>query len=320
MILGIDQSIVELWLLNSLLAYSAYIVLTSGAFSFAYVAFIAVGAYTAGILATKHGGTLVEALIIAPIISGLVALVIARPLERLSGVYLAIVSVSLVGLVQVLLVNLDKLTNGPLGIAGIPLIIHTWELVLGVVLVALIMRQVERSNLGRAIRMTRLDPLVAGAMGVNVRRVRLWLFVASAVVAAIAGVLRGYYLGFIVPTDYGFDLVILLLAMVIIGGVGSWVGPLIGAAIFTLLPQWLQSFGDWRDVITGVLLLIIIIVSREGLASAIALQWHRQRARMARRGSPPVAADGDAAEPARPAASAADDRANALATNRTEAR
>lgn len=279
MILGLTDTLIELWLLNCLLAYSAYIVLTSGAFSFAYVAFIAIGAYTTAFLTAKHGGNIGEAIVIAPILCGLIALVLARPLERLSGVYLAIVSISFVGLVQVLLINLEGLTGGALGIAGIPLIVQMWWLALAVIVVALVLRQIERSNLGRAIRMTRVDPLVAGAMGVNVRRVRLWLFVASAALGGAAGVIRAHYFGFVTPSDYGFNLVVLLLAMVIIGGVGSWVGPLIGAFIFTMLPEWLRSFGDWRDVVTGALLLLIIIVSREGVAGTIRLQWYKHKRR-----------------------------------------
>jgi len=280
MILGLTDTLIELWLLNCLLAYSAYVVLNGGAFSFAYVAFIAIGAYTVAIVTVKEGGSTLEAIVIAPIICGLIALVLARPLERLSGVYLAIVSISFVGLVQVLLVNLEDLTGGALGIAGVPLIVEMWWLALAVVVVALVLRQIERSNLGRAIRMTRVDPLVAGAMGVNVRRVRLWLFVASAALGGVAGVIRANYFGFVTPSDYGFNLVVLLLAMVIIGGVGSWVGPLIGAFIFTMLPEWLRSFGDWRDVVTGALLLLIIIVSREGVAGTIRLQWHRHKHRV----------------------------------------
>lgn len=284
MILGLTDTLIELWLLNCLLAYSAYIVLNGGAFSFAYVAFIAIGAYTAGIVTVKEGGSTITALLVAPVIAAFVALLLARPLERLSGVYLAIVSISFVGLIQILAINLEDLTGGALGLAGVPLIVELWWLALTVIVVALVVRQIERSNLGRAIRMTRVDPLVAGAMGVNVRRVRLWLFVASAALGAAAGVIRAHYFGFVTPSDYGFNLVVLLLAMVIIGGVGSWVGPLIGAFIFTMLPEWLRSFGDWRDVVTGVLLLLIIIVSREGVAGAIRLQWHRQKRRL--RGKP----------------------------------
>ena len=280
MILGLTDTLIELWLLNCLLAYSAYVVLNGGSFSFAYVAFIAIGAYTAAIITVKEGGSTLTALLLAPVISAVIALVLARPLERLSGVYLAIVSISFVGLIQILAVNLESLTGGALGLAGIPLIVEMWWLAVAVIIVALVVRQIERSNLGRAIRMTRVDPLVAGAMGVNVRRVRLWLFVGSAMLASVAGVIRAHYFGFVTPSDYGFNLVVLLLAMVVIGGVGSWVGPLIGAGIFTMLPEWLRSFGDWRDVVTGALLLLIIIVSREGVAGTIRLQWHRQKRRL----------------------------------------
>jgi branched-chain amino acid transport system permease protein len=289
MILGLTDTLIELWLLNCLLAYSAYVVLNGGSFSFAYVAFIAIGAYTAAIVIVKEGGSTVTAVLIAPVLCAVIALLLARPLERLSGVYLAIVSISFVGLIQVLLINLESLTGGALGMAGIPLIVEMWWLGIAVVVVALVVRQIERSNLGRAIRMTRVDPLVAGAMGVNVRRVRLWLFTGSAALAGVAGVIRAHYFGFVTPSEYGFNLVVLLLAMVIIGGVGSWVGPLIGAFIFTMLPEWLRSFGDWRDVVTGVLLLLIIIVSREGVAGTIRLQWHHQRRRL--QGKKPLAAE-----------------------------
>jgi branched-chain amino acid transport system permease protein len=305
MSIEINSTLIELWLLNSILAYSAYIVLTGGAFSFAYVAFIAVGAYTAANLTVKHGHNILWGVVAAPVISAVVALVLAKPLERLSGVYLAIASISVVGIVQVLLVNWTKLTGGPLGIAGIPLVLEPWHLALVVIAIALTVRQLERSNLGRAIRMTRLDPIVAGTMGVDVRRVRLWLFVGSAVLGSWAGVLRAHYFGFVTPDDYGFNLVILLLAMVIIGGVGSWIGPVIGAAIFTLLPEWLRDLGDWQDLMTGVLLLVIIIFSREGVVGAVKIFWHKQVVRRRRGMSPAALAayDGPAQdEPAQPAA------------------
>ena len=280
--LGITDTLDELWLLGCLLAYSAYIVLNGGSFTLAYVAFVATGAYVAAIGATRHGLTLWTGLLIAPVLAAALALLIARPLERLSGIYLSIASVGVVGLSQVLLINLDEQTGGALGIPAIPLTVGLWHLAAAVAIVALLVRQVERSDLGRGIRMMRIDPLLAGALGVNVRRLRVWLFVGSAIVGAEAGVLRAHYFGFVTPSDYGFHLVVTLLATVIIGGVGSWIGPLLGAAIFTLLPEWLRSFGDWRDAVTGGLLLLIIIVSREGLMGAARLQWHRHRHRLAR--------------------------------------
>lgn len=288
--LGINETTLALWLLNCMLAYSAFAVLTGGSFTLAYVAFVAVGAYTAGIGSVNHGWSLPEEMVVAPVIAGLASLVIARPLERLSGVYLSIASVGVVGLLQVLLLNFDGLTGGAIGISGVDPPVGLGLLGACVVILVLVLRQVQVSNLGRAIRMTRVDPLVAGAMGVNIGRLRLGLFVLSAVIGAEAGVLHAHYFGLVTPDDYGFTTVVQLLAMVIIGGVGSWAGPLIGAAVFTLLPEWLRSFGDWRDVVTGVLLLLIIVVSREGLVGAAKTQWHRRHHRR-------VMAEGPLTEP-----------------------
>lgn len=285
-------TLLQLWLLNSLMAYSAYLGMASGAFSIAYVAFIGLGAYSAGILAVDYGFSIAASLLIAPILCAVVALVLVRPLERLSGIYLAIASVGIVALFQVLLFNFSDLTQGAEGIKDVPLTVGTWGLVVAVIVTALVLRQVQRSDVGRAIRMTRLDPLVAVSLGVNVRRLRLWLFVASAALGGIAGVLRAHYFGFVSPEVYGFELVIVLLAMVVVGGVGSWVGPIVGAAIFTLLPDWLQDFGEWRDVAIGGLLLLIIIVTREGLTGAAGYGWYTlnrryQVRRLAMAGGPP---------------------------------
>jgi branched-chain amino acid transport system permease protein len=276
--LGISQTTIELFLLNCLMAYSAYVVLTGGAFSFAYVAFIGTGAYIAGVGTVHHGFTFVESLVIAPVVCAIAAAIIAQPLERLSGVYLAIASVSLVGLFQVLLINLEGVTGGALGVVAIPLWTTDVILFVAVVIVAAAMWLIARSRLGSEIRAMRVDPIVAQSMGVNVPRLKLSLFVGSAFLAAIAGVLRAYYFGYVVPGDYGFNLVILLLAMVIIGGVGSWPGPLIGAAIFTLLPEWLEPLGEWRNLVTGALLLLIVIVSREGVLGALHQWFYRLRA------------------------------------------
>jgi branched-chain amino acid transport system permease protein len=257
--------------------------MTSGSFSIAYVAFIGVGGYTAGILSTEHGFSFWENLAVAPFLTAFVALVLVRPLERLSGVYLAVASVGIVALFQVLLFNFSGLTKGAAGIPRIPLSVGTWHLAGVLAVVALVLRQLERSSIGRAIRMTRLDPIVAVSLGVNVRRLRVWLFVASAFAAGIAGVMRAHYFGYVSPEAYSFDLVIILLAMVVIGGIGSWIGPLVGAAIFTLLPEWLQDFGVWRDLVTGALLLLIVIATREGLVGAARFGWYSLQRRLRHR-------------------------------------
>ena len=272
-------TLLELFLMNALMAYAAYLGMVTGAFSIAYVAFIGVGAYAAAIFSTDYGWPMLANLFVAPVICAAAALALVRPLERLSGIYLAIASVGIVALFQILLFNFQELTGGAEGIRNVPLTVDPWMLILALVLIALVLRQVQRSDIGRAIRMARLDPIVAGSLGVNIRRLSLWMFVASAFLGGLAGVLRGHYFGFVSPEVYGFELVVILLAMVIVGGVGSWVGPIVGAAIFTVLPEWLAPFGEWRDVIVGALLLLIIIVTREGLTGAAAYGWYVLRRR-----------------------------------------
>lgn len=287
-VLGFDgtaQTLLELALLNALMAYSGYVVVAGGSFSLAFVAFIGLGAYTAAILSLDHSIGFLPALIIAPILAALGALVLAKPLERLSGVYLALVSVAVISVFRVLLLNFDSLTGGALGKSGIRPRIGTQELIVGAVVVVALFALIYRSMVGRAMRLVRADPLVAASMGVNVRRLRLWLFVASAALGAIGGVFRAYYTGFVVPGDYGFELLITLLAMVILGGVGHWTGPLIGAALWTLLPQWLDPLGLWRDVATGGILLLIILLLPQGISGGVRTVVHKARRRFQVRGS-----------------------------------
>jgi branched-chain amino acid transport system permease protein len=287
-VLGFDgtaQTLLELVLLNVLLAYSGYVVVAGGSFSLAFVAFIGLGAYTAAILSVDHSIGFLPALILAPILAAIGALVLAKPLERLSGVYLALVSVAAISVFRVCLLNFDSLTGGALGKSGIKPRIGSQELIVGAVIVVVVFALLYRSMVGRAMRLVRADPLVAASMGVNVRRLRLWLFVGSAALGAIGGVFRAYYTGFVVPGDYGFELLITLLAMVILGGVGHWTGPLIGAALWTLLPQWLDPLGLWREVATGFILLVIILLLPQGISGGVANLVHKGRRRLqSRRG------------------------------------
>jgi branched-chain amino acid transport system permease protein len=292
MFLGVTITLFQIYLLNVLMAYSAYLGLISGAFSFAYVAFIGVGAYTAGIMSAEHGRPWWQNIFVAMFFCAIAAIIMAGPLERVSGIYLAIASVALVGLFQVLLINLSGLTHGATGITNISLSMTTTKLVIAVIIFAILLRQLERSDVGRAIRMTRLDPIVAGSLGVNVRRLRVLLFIASAIAAGFAGAMRAHYFGYVGPDAYSFDLVITLLAIVIIGGIGSWIGPLVGAAIFTMLPEWLQGLGEWREFVTGALLLVIVIVTREGLVGAAKFGLYnlRRRREVGSAPGPPAAA------------------------------
>lgn len=277
---GSFSTLLELVLIAAILAYSGYVVIAGGTFSFAFVAFIGIGAYTGAILTVDHGANLLVPLVTAPLIAMVVAAILAKPLERLSGVYLALVSVAIISVLRVVLLNLTDLTGGAIGINGVPSTIKLPHLLVAVGLLAVGFWLVQRSMLGRAMRLMRADPLVAESMGIDVRRLRFWLFLASAALGAIGGVLRASYFGFVVPGDYGFPMLIRILAIVILGGVAHWSAPIVGAAVWTLLPEWLRPLGHWREVVTGVVLLLIILLLPQGITGGAQDSYRRLRRRI----------------------------------------
>jgi branched-chain amino acid transport system permease protein len=292
-----SQTVVEIFLINALLAYSAYPALSSGSSSFTFVAFVAFGAYTAAIANVDHGIGLVPAVLIACAVSALGGAALHYPLKRLSGIYLGLVSIAVVATVQSILVNFYSLTGGPAGRAGMTDYVGAWQLLAALVFVAAVFMVIQRRHTGLAIRAVRADPAGAATNGVHVERLYLKLAVASAVLAAFAGVMRAYYFGFVVPDDYGFPLLVAVVSMVVIGGTTHWTGPLIGAAVMTMVPEWLRPLGNWRDVIRGVILLVVVWWMPQGITGAIG----RVRGRWVARRSLAVAP----AEPARIAAPSA---------------
>ncbi|MGE0306905.1 MAG: branched-chain amino acid ABC transporter permease [Acidimicrobiia bacterium] len=280
---GSFSTLMELVLIAAILAFSGYVVIAGGTFSFAFVAFIGIGAYTGAILTVDHGTNLLVPLLVSPLIAMAVAAVLAKPLERLSGVYLALVSVAIISVLRVVLLNLTDLTGGAIGISGIPSTIKLPQLLVAVGLLALGFWLVQRSMVGRAMRLMRADPLVAESMGIDVQRLRFWLFLASAALGAVGGVLRASYFGFVVPGDYGFPMLIRILAIVILGGVGHWSAPIVGAAVWTLLPEWLRPLGHWREVVTGVVLLLIILLLPQGITGGVEDSYRRLLRRLKHR-------------------------------------
>lgn len=299
---GSIETLITLVLLNIVLAYGGYIVVAGGSFSLAFVAFIGLGAYTAAILNVDHGIGIIPALAVAPVLAVLTASVLAKPLARLSGIYLALVSVAVISVFRVLLLNLDDLTGGALGKIGVTPRIGLPALGLAAGGLATLFWLVHRSMIGRAMRLVRADRLAASSLGIDVSTLQYRLFLASAAVGAVGGVLRAYYFGFVVPNEYGFHLLVILLAMVILGGVGHWSGPIVGAAVWTLLPEWLRPLDIWREVATGLILLAIIIALPQGVTGGLGDATRRLRHRLKFHG----ADKGDTGNEREPAGAAGD--------------
>jgi branched-chain amino acid transport system permease protein len=277
MILGLPTAALQVTLLYSILAMSGYLVISAGSFSFAFVGFFGIGAYVAGSLATQDNvgiwGQIGAAIGLAMVVS----LVLGRLLLRLAGVYMAMATVAFTAIVGALAVNLGSITGGAAGISGISPPVGTAWLLSSVVILCGCFFGLNRSRLGQAMRLVRSDRLLARAMGVNDVRLDMLIFVASSMIAAYGGVLYAHYFQYVTPTDFSFAFLINALAMIIVGGSRHWSGPIVGAALLTVIPDWLSSIGVWADVITGGILLLIIIWAPGGIVGELAILRRRVR-------------------------------------------
>ncbi len=248
--------------------------------------FMALGAYTTGILAARHGMPILPAVILAPLVAALAGYVIGLPLLRLRGHHLAIATLAFAILVTVLLQNLSGLTGGPIGISGIPALSVAgvglsgrafYFLAWVVALLTLVLAHfLVHSRPGRALRALAENEEAAESLGVAVPLYRLHLFALAAALAGLAGGLYASYLGYISPDGFGVQLSILFLIMVVIGGLGSVWGALVGTVVIQLLTQGLQQLATHpglparapvvlETVVYAVILVLIMLFLPSGL-------------------------------------------------------
>jgi branched-chain amino acid transport system permease protein len=249
---------------NAILGLSMYAVLALGQLSLGQAAFMGIGAYTGAVLTLKFGAPFALALAAAMATPAIAALVIGVPTLRLTGVYLAIATISFGEVVRILYVNTDYL-GGALGLSGIPEKANGWIIfgALAVILAGFVMAS--RSKIGRAFEAIREDEDAARIMGIDVTAYKMWTLVLSAALAGLAGALNAHYSSFIGPAEYGFDTAVTILSYAILGGVSTPVGPVVGAAILTLLPELLRPLHDFRLVFNGLIIMLVVIFLPKGI-------------------------------------------------------
>lgn len=256
----------------------------AGLLDLGYVAFWAIGAYTmaifsgAGPLQFAHLSTWA----IFPIGIGLAMLtgvLLGFPVLRLRGDYLAIVTLGFGEIIRITASNLDGVTRGAKGIAGIPdPEIGAYEfgtrpapyfyLALALLVVAVVLiKNLNTSRIGRAWVAIREDEVAAEAMGINTFRMKLWAFAFGASTAGIAGVLNATRTNFVSPNSFQIIVSILVLCMVVLGGMGSMIGPIVGAAVIVIIPEMLRDVVDpgVRFMVFGAILVVMMIFRPEGL-------------------------------------------------------
>jgi branched-chain amino acid transport system permease protein len=250
---------------NSLLALSIWLTLNCGMLAVANAAFMGLGAYTSALLTINYGVPFPVALAGGIALPAAVAVIIGLPVIRLSGVYLAMATLAFGEVVRVAALNAESLTGGAMGLNSIPQSTQWWHVPLAVIAVLLVLWRVRASKIGRAFDAIRGDETAASLMGIDVRARKLQAFVAGAAIAGLAGALNAHLTFFISPGEFGFDKGVEILTMAILGGIGGLPGPILGACIITMLPEMLRGLADYRLMVNGVILVLIVLFLPQGI-------------------------------------------------------
>ena len=258
--------------INALLALSMNVTLSAGMLSLGNAAFAAVGGYTAGILSVHFKLPYVVSLAGGVCTAGLVGLIIGLPVLRLRGVFLAMATLAFGEVVRLAAVNLD-ITGGAEGLTGIPNVTKTWMIYFVLAGTAYFIAVLRHSRLGWGLISIREDETAAGSLGIHITYYKVVAFVIGAMIAGLAGGMYAHLNYLITPRDYGFFIAVDLLIYNIVGGLGVWYGPVLGAAMLTALPEVLRGVGvaagPIRMGINGLILLLVILFLPNGLASLL---------------------------------------------------
>lgn len=275
-IFGLTESIFQFMLVNIILALSIFVTLYAGIFSLANIGFMALGAYIGVICTQTFGLPLGVGLLTGMIAAGIGAYLLGLPVLRLHDIYLAIATIGFGEIVRILILNFDDLlsiisgepvvlTGGALGIKGIPKITQTWHLLVFIILILWILDRSGKSRFGRALRAIRQDEDIASGMGIDVVKMKTAVFILSAVLAGAAGVFSGHLTRIISPGVYSFSRVVDILAYAVFGGTTTWVGPVAGAGILTVIPEMARPLKAFNQIFNGAILLIVIVYLPNGI-------------------------------------------------------
>ncbi len=272
--------------LNMLMGYAGQVSLGHGAF-------YGLGAYATAVLSGTYGLSPWLALVCAVALAVAVAWVVGRPTLKLSGYYLGMGTLGFGMIVHILFREAGTVTGGASGFVGIPMLAVgtfvfeggrsyfylVWAVVFGTILIC---RRIIASKTGRALAAIHGRENAAIALGVDAHSVKLTIFMFSAALGAVAGFLYAHFVLFISPDSFGFMASIKMVTMVVIGGMASVWGAVLGAAVITLLPEVLHGFADYEMIVFGAILMGVMIFMPRGLTRGVLDQYERYRKKRAK--------------------------------------
>jgi branched-chain amino acid transport system permease protein len=281
--------------LNIIGAVGLNMIMKTGRLSLAQAGFISIGAYTSTLLAKKLGLSFPVTFLAAGACASLVAFLVGTVILRLQGVYFLLVTYCLGETVRLIFTNSVDMFGGANGISGIPGAVFyvPWygthiEIIskqgfyyltlIVAVIVVLVMRLLYSSHFGRALDSIREAEALTECLGIDTTKYKVATFTIGGFFAGLQGSLFAHYFRFIAPQFFGFWESVDLVVMNVVGGVNSWLGPIIGPLVLTPLPEFLRGYVDYQRILYGVILIIVVSFMPGGIASAFGKGWTRLKA------------------------------------------
>src|SRR5215831_13597335 len=265
--------------INMIMGLSMFLPMTVGQLSFGQAGFMSIGAHIAVVLTLYAGVPFPLALLMAGIGTGLVGFLLGVPVLRLRGLLLALVTFAFAQVVEVFFLNF-KPTGAAEGIKGIFPYTDLWYVFGFLVLLVLFLARLRRSRVGRAFDAVKLDETAAEAMGIDVTRAKLTAFAAGAFVAGVGGGLYAHHAVFIQYDNFDFKRGVDIAMYMVLGGMDTLYGPLLGAFVITYLSTALQFLADWRWEVWGSIVILVMIFRPQGILGRDTLnvrRWFRRR-------------------------------------------
>ena len=257
----------------------------AGQVSLGHAAFFAIGAYTAAVLAESLQWPFVICVTVSTLFTAIVGYLLGLPCLRLSGLYLAMATLGFTLIVQEMLLQLSVITHGSEGMSVPTASIlgftfdsdyRKYYLLLGVTVVMLILtRNLVRGRTGRAFLAIRENERAAEAMGVHLAQYKTIAFAISALYTGLAGAFSAFLVGFLDPQEFSFFLSIQFITIIILGGLASLLGSVLGAGFLIILPELLAGLDVWQALVYGVIMVLAMLFMPFGLSGAIRRYAHR---------------------------------------------
>jgi branched-chain amino acid transport system permease protein len=268
--------------LNLLMGYA-------GQISLGHAAFFGLGAYLSGILTTTYGFPVWPTMILVALVTGGVAYLLGIPTLKLEGHYLVMATLGFNVIVYIVMIQWDRVTGGPSGFAGIPPLRagsfafnsdQKMYYLLGTVSVGslLLALNLIHSRVGRAMAALSHNEIAARCSGIDTEKYKINIFVLSAVLASLAGSFYAHYITFVSPGSFSIFYSLQLVTMVLVGGMGSLWGSVLGALLLTLLPEFLHAVKEYNVLIYGTVLMVVLILFPQGLLPGLHEVWAERRA------------------------------------------